>query len=255
MNLQGHTAFVTGSGRNIGRAIVLAFAREGANVVVNARSNQGEVDAVVREANELGAEAIGTLADVSDPDQVRAMVDKALTAFGTVDIVVNNAAVRPHVPFIELDYDQWRRVTGVDLDGAFLCCQAFVPGMIQRGWGRIINVAGMMAFEGRSGYSHISAAKMGLVGFTRSLAVELAPHNVLVNCVSPGTIDTINPNADPNMDASQREATAAARIQRVPLNRLGSPDEIASVCVFLASPGAGYISGQTIHVNGAADRR
>ncbi len=255
MSLEGHTAIVTGSGRNIGRSIALAFAREGANVVVNSRSNQREVDAVVGEVKELGAKVIGVLADVSDPQQVQAMVDQALAAFGTVDIVVNNAAVRPSKPFTEMDYDDWRRVTGVDLDGAFLCTRAFVPGMIQQKWGRIVNIAGMMAFEGRGGYAHISAAKMGLIGMTRALAVELAPHDILVNCISPGTIDTVNPNADQNIDESRRAEAAARRIARVPLGRLASPEEISSVCVFLASPGGGYISGQTIHVNGAADRR
>ncbi len=255
MSLEGHTALVTGSGRNIGRSIALAFAREGTNVVVNGRSSQGEVDAVVREAKELGVDAIGVMADVSDPAQVRHMTDTALATFGTVDIVVNNAAVRPHVPFTEMDYDQWRNVIGVDLDASFLCCQALVPGMIQQSWGRIINIAGMMAFEGRSGYVHISAAKMGLVGMTRSLAVELAPHNILVNCISPGTIGTVNPNADPDMDPARRAELVAERVARVPLGRLADPDEISALCVFLASPGGGYISGQTIHVNGAADRR
>ncbi len=254
MTLKGHTALVTGAGRNIGRAIALAFAREGANVVVNARSNGQEVEAVVVEAQALGVKAIGALGDISDPQQVQAVAEQALGAFGTVDILVNNAAVRPGRPFTELDYAEWRRVIGIDLDGAFLCTKAFLPGMIAQQWGRIINMAGMMAYEGHAGYTPVSAAKMGLVGMTRSLAVELAPHGILVNCVSPGTIDTTNPQTDA-MTPQQRAQASAQRSARVPLGRLGTQEEIAAVCVFLASPGGAYISGQTIHVNGAADRR
>ncbi|MBI4197478.1 MAG: 3-oxoacyl-ACP reductase FabG [Chloroflexi bacterium] len=254
MTLAGHTALVTGAGRNIGRAIALAFAKEGANVVVNARSNQREVDAVVREAQALGAKAIGALADISDAQQVQAMVERAREAFGKVDILVNNAAVRPGRPFAELDYAEWRRILGIDLDGAFLCTKAVLPGMIAQRWGRIINIAGMMAYEGHAGYTPVSAAKMGLVGLTRSLSVELAPHNILVNAISPGTIDTANPLAEPP-SPQQRAQAVAQRVARVPLGRLGTPEEIAAVCVFLASEGGSYISGQTIHVNGAADRR
>jgi 3-oxoacyl-[acyl-carrier protein] reductase len=254
MTLAGHTALVTGSGRNIGRAIALAFAKEGANVVVNARGNQREVDAVVREAQALGVKAIGALADISDAQQVQGMTERALGTFGKVDILVNNAAVRPGRPFAELDYAEWRRILGIDLDGAFLCTKAVLPGMVAQRWGRIINIAGMMAYEGHAGYTPVSAAKMGLVGLTRSLAVELAPHNILVNAISPGTIDTANPAAPPT-SLQQRAQAVAQRVARVPLGRLGTPEEIASVCVFLASEGGGYISGQTIHVNGAADRR
>lgn len=255
MLLEGRTALVTGSGRNIGRATALAFAREGANVVINARSSQAEVDEVVREAQSIGVGAIGILADIGNPQQVQEMADKALEAFGGVDILVNNAAIRPGRPFIDLDYEEWRRVIGVDLDGAFHCTKAVLQKMMDQRWGRIINIAGMMAFEGHAGYSHISASKMGLVGLTRSLAVELADHNILVNCISPGTINTVNPNANTDRPTEEQIEVVARRVARVPLGRLASSDEIAALCVFLASPGGGYISGQTIHVNGAADRR
>lgn len=216
MTLEGRTALVTGAGRNIGKAIALAFAREGANLVVNARSNGQEVEAVASEARSLGVKAIGALGDISDPQQVQSVAEQALRAFGAVDILVNNAAIRPGRPFTELDYDEWRRIIGIDLDGAFLCTKAFLPGMIAQQWGRIINMAGMMAYEGHTGYAHVSAAKMGLVGMTRSLAVELAPHGILVNCVSPGTIDTANPQADA-VTPQQQAAAAAQRAARVPL--------------------------------------
>lgn len=253
MILEGRTALVTGSGRSIGKATALAFAKEGANVVVNARASQEEVDAVVREAREMGVGALGVLADISAPQQVDRMAQQALDAFGGVDILVNNAAIRPGRPFAELDYDEWRHVLGVDIDGAFLCTKAFLPGMLERRWGRIINVAGMMAYRGNQGYAHISAAKMGLVGLTRSLAVELSPSNILVNCVSPGAINTRAP--DPDLTPEQQIEAVARRIENIPARRLGTAEEIAGVCVFLAGPAGGYISGQTIHVNGAADRR
>lgn len=253
MILEGRTALVTGSGRSIGKATALAFAKEGANVVVNARASQEEVDAVVREAREMGVGALGVLADISAPQQVDRMAQQALDAFGGVDILVNNAAIRPGRPFAELDYDEWRHVLGVDIDGAFLCTKAFLPGMLERRWGRIINVAGMMAYRGNQGYAHISAAKMGLVGLTRSLAVELSPSNILVNCVSPGAINTRAP--DPDLTPERQIEAVARRIENIPARRLGTAEEIAGVCVFLAGPAGGYISGQTIHVNCAADRR
>jgi 3-oxoacyl-[acyl-carrier protein] reductase len=251
MLLEGRTALVTGSGRNIGRATILAYAKEGANVVVNARSNQEEVDAVVKEAQDIGVKAIGVLADISDPASVQAMADKVLSTFGKVDILVNNAAIRSPRPFTEIDYAEWRRVISVDLDGAFHCIKAFLPGMLEQSWGRIINITGMMAHRGNPGMTHVSAAKLGMVGLTRSLSVELAPHDILVNCISPGAIGG-RPNPNP---LSEEEATQLARrLETIPINRRGTPEEIAGLCLFLTLPGGGYISGQHLHVNGAADR-
>lgn len=251
MHLENQTVLVTGSGRNIGRATILAYAREGANVVINAHTSRDQVDAVVMEAREIGVKAIGILADISDPYQVQGMADEVLKTFGKVDILVNNAVLREARPFTEIDFAEWRRIIGVDLDGAFHCIKAFLPGMIDQRWGRIINITGMMANRGNHGMTHVSAAKMGLVGLTRSLAVELAHYNILVNCISPGAIGW---SQDPNSLLPEEATRLDKRLASIPMNRLGTPDEIASVCVFLSLPAGGYISGQHIHVNGAADR-
>ena len=246
MKLEGQTALVTGSGRNIGRATVLAMAREGANVVVNARTNQAEADAVAQEARDLGVKAISVIADVSDKAQVDDMVAKALEAFGRIDILISNAAIRPHKPFLEVTYEDWRHVLGVVLEGAFFCSQAALPSMVAQNSGRLIFLSGDGAFTGGAMRAHVSAPKMGLTGLARGLASEFAPHNITVNVVSPGAIDTTRdlswyPGRNPSQAADS-----------IPLKRLGQPNEIAATCLFLASDEGGFITGQTIHVNGGA---
>jgi 3-oxoacyl-[acyl-carrier protein] reductase len=243
--LEGKIALVTGSGRNIGRATVLQLAREGANVVVNARSNQAEADAVVREAQALGVKAIAVIADMGRKDQVEAMAAKALSEFGRVDILINNAAIRPHKPFTEVTQEDWEAVRGVVLDGAFYLTRAVIDSMIKNKYGRILFFTGEGAFTGGSGRAHVSAAKMGLVGFARALASEFAAQNIRVNVVSPGSIDTRRDNPE----WYQGRAPNAAGI---PLGRQGKPDEIAAACLFLVSDDGGFITGQTIHVNGGA---
>ena len=146
MALDGKVALVTGSGRNIGRSIALALAKEGANVVVNARTNRKEAESVAEEVRALGAKAIPMLADVGDREQLEAMLDQALAEFGRIDIVVNNAATRPHKPFAEMSYEDWRGVLATDLDSAFLSTKAALPGMLERHWGRVINLSGLQAF-------------------------------------------------------------------------------------------------------------
>jgi 3-oxoacyl-[acyl-carrier protein] reductase len=241
-NLHGRVALVTGSGRNIGRATILGLARNGADVVVNARSNVAESESVASEARELGARAIATVADVSDQGAVYRMVGSAIEEFGRVDILVNNAGMRASKPFTEMTVEDWREVNGVNMDGPFFACQAVVPGMIERRWGRIINVSGLNAFKGRAEWAHVCAGKMGALGLTRALAAELAPHGILVNHIVPGAFDTTR---------VEGQSTPASNSD-VPVGRLGLPEEIAHTVAFLASDGATYITGQTIHVNGGA---
>ena len=243
MSLEGKTALVTGSGRNIGRSIALALARDGADVVVNARSNRAEADAVAAEVEELGRRALPVLADVGDKEQLEALLDQALDKFGGLDIVVNNAATRPHKPFAEMTYDDWRGVLATDLDSAFLTTRAALPGMMQKGWGRVVNLSGLQAFQGRHGGAHISAAKVGLIGLTRALATELGPSGIVVNCIVPGAIDT-------SREGMSNATRGSARIAEIPVGRLGYTDDIASLCAFLCSDAAGFINGQTIHCNG-----
>jgi 3-oxoacyl-[acyl-carrier protein] reductase len=241
--LEGKVALVTGSGRNIGRATVLKLAGEGAHVVVNARSNQGEADAVVREAQEMGVKAIAVVADVARKDQVEAMAARALSEFGRVDILINNAAIRPHKPFTEVTAEDWEEVRGVVLDGAIYLTRAVIGSMVKHEYGRILFFTGEGAFVGGNGRAHVSAAKMGLVGLARGLASEFAARNIRVNVVSPGSIDTTRANPE---WYGNRPPSAAG----IPLGRQGKVDEIAATCLFLVSDDGGFITGQTIHVNG-----
>jgi len=244
--LEGKVALVTGSGRNIGRATVLQLAGEGAHVVVNARSNQQEAESVAREARDLGVKALPVLADVGKKDEVEALAQKALAEFGRVDILINNAAIRPHKPFLELTDEDYERVRSVVLDGAFWLTRAIIPSMVKNKYGQILFFVGDGAFSGRgSGRAHLSAAKMGLIGMARGLASEFAPHNIRVNVVSPGSIDTRRDN--PEWYANRPPDAAG-----IPLGRQGHVDEIAATCLFLVSDSGGFITGQTIHVNGGA---
>jgi len=243
--LEGKVALVTGSGRNIGRATVLQLAGEGADIVVNARSNQAEADAVVREAQALGVKAFSFIADMGRKDQVEALAAKALSEFGRVDILINNAAIRPHKPFTEVTQEDWEAVRGVVLDGALYLTRALIDSMVKNNYGRILFFTGDGAFAGGRGRAHVSAAKMGLVGFARALATEFAPNNIRVNVVSPGSIDTSRANPE---WYSGRPPNAAG----IPLGRQGKPDEIAATCLFLVSDDGGFITGQTIHVNGGS---
>ena len=241
--LDGKVALVTGSGRNIGRATVLKLAAEGAHVVVNARTNEAEAEAVAREARALGVKALPIVADVGRQDQVEAMVSRALAELGRVDILISNAAIRPHKPFTELTVQDWETVRGVILDGALHLVRGVIGSMTANRYGRIVFLTGEGAFVGGAGRAHVSAAKMGLVGLARGLASEFAPQNVRVNVVSPGSIDTSRANPE----WYQGRPPSAAGI---PLGRQGSVDEIAATCAFLVSDEGGFITGQTIHVNG-----
>jgi 3-oxoacyl-[acyl-carrier protein] reductase len=241
--LEGKIALVTGSGRNIGRATILKLAAEGANVVVNSRTNQDEADAVAQEARALGVKALSILADVANKTQVDSMVAQALSEFGRIDILINNAAIRPHKPFTELTVQDWEEVRGVVLDGAFYCTRAVINSMVDNRYGRIVFFTGEGAFAGGAKRAHVSAAKMGLVGLARSLASEFAAHNIRVNVVSPGSIDTTRANPE----WYQGRAPNAVGI---PLGRQGTVEEIAATCLFLVSDDGGFITGQTIHANG-----
>ncbi|MBM3924523.1 MAG: 3-oxoacyl-ACP reductase FabG [SAR202 cluster bacterium] len=243
MDLKGKVALVTGSGRNIGKATVLELARQGADVVVNARSNRGEAEAVAREAREMGVRAQAAVADVGDAAQVERMVASAIKEFGRIDILINNAGLRKTTPFVDMTHQEWREIMAVNLDGPFYCCKAVAPGMIERKWGRIINVGGLYAFKGNKGFAHVGAAKMGALGLTRSLAVELAPYGIVVNHIVPGSFDT-------SREGGKRTQLTPAQLAGIPLGRLGQPEEVAKLCAFLSSDGASYITGQMIHVNG-----
>ena len=244
--LDDKVALITGSGRNIGRATALKFAAEGADIIVNARSNREEAEAVAEEVRALGRRALPVLADVSNKEQVDSMVKLGLDEFGKIDILLNNAAIRPHKPFLDLTLEDWEYVRGVVLDGAFYCTQAVMPSMVEHNFGRVLFFTGDGAWGGGAERGHVSAAKMGLIGLARSLATEFAPHNVRVNVVSPGSIDTSR--ANPEWYPQSRPPNASG----IPLGRQGQTDEIAATCLFLVSDDGGFITGQTLHVNGGS---
>jgi 3-oxoacyl-[acyl-carrier protein] reductase len=239
-DLQGRVAIVTGSARNIGRAIARALADAGAAVVINAKSSAAEAEAVARDIRDAGGKATAKLADVGIPDGAESLVATAVESFGRLDILVNNAAVRREMDFDKLDYQEWRDIIATILDGAYLCAHAALPHLIKAGGGSIVNIGGLSSFTGAARRAHVIAAKAGLVGLTRALAHDLAPHGVTVNCVAPGLIDTARRGPEPSHHATH--ATLAGR--------RGTPEEIAAVVRFLCGPGARYITGQTLHANG-----
>lgn len=245
MSLKGHVALVTGAGRNIGRAIVLELAGRGCDVVVNTQKSGGESEAVAAEARKLGVRALSLLGDVGRAEDVRRLAERALAEFGKVDVVVNNAAIRPRASFLEMSEEEWRRVLDVDLTSAFYTAKAFLPGMVAQGWGRIINLTGMNALQGYAGRAHVSAAKHGLWGLTKALARELGPQGITVNAISPGPID-------PERSDPEQAAHIRSQLDRIPLGRLGTAGDIAGLCGYLASDEGGFVSGQMIGVNGAA---
>lgn len=231
--VEGKVALVTGSGRNLGGTTVLELARRGADVIVNARSNREEAESVAEEARGLGVRAIALLADVGVEDQVNRMVTEALRQMGRIDILINNAGYRGgQRPISDMTTEEWRTAAAVNFDGPFFCTRAVVPSMIANRWGRIITVSGLNSWHGQANWAHICGSKMGAVGMTRALAVELAQHNILVNHVVPGAY--LN---RPNLAS-------------IPLGRIGLDQELANTYAFLCSDESSYITGQTFHVNG-----
>jgi 3-oxoacyl-[acyl-carrier protein] reductase len=242
--LAGKVAIVTGAGRNIGRAIARQLADAGASVVVNAKSNQKEADAVVAEIEVAGGKAIAVLADVADPAAVEAMAQAALKAFGRIDILVNNASLRREKPIGEMSYADWREVMGATLDSAFHGVHACLPAIKNAGGGTIINIGGMSAHLGAKGRAHVMTAKAALVGFSRALAHDLAADRITANCVVPGAIDTTRPGSSPNPAHHLTHGTISGE--------RGKPDDIAAMVRFLCGPGGRNVTGQTIHINGGA---
>jgi 3-oxoacyl-[acyl-carrier protein] reductase len=242
--LDGKVAIVTGAGRNIGRAIALALAESGASVVVNVRSNRAEADAVAREIEAAGGKALVHVGDVANASSVQAMAAAAMQAFGRIDILVNNAALRREKPFAEMSYAEWREIMDVTLDGTFHCVKACLPALRQSGAGTIVNIGGLSAHTGARDRAHVVTAKAGIIGFTRALAHDLAADGITVNCVVPGLIGTPRPKdkPEPAHHLTHQTITGAR----------GRPEDVAAAVLFLCGPGARYINGQAVHANGGA---
>jgi glucose 1-dehydrogenase len=246
MRLQGKTAVVTGAGTGIGRAIALAFAKEGASVVVDYVGDASVAEETLKKIGAMGGKSLGVAADVSNPDQVSGLIQQTLAAFGKLDIFVNNAGIEKKFAFVDYPLEEWQKIVAVNLTGAFLCSQAAARQMIAQGnGGRIINISSIhedLAFPLNAPYS---ATKGGLRMLMRTIAVELAPHQITVNNIGPGAIYTPI-DKDVEIDAKLNDQILA----EIPLGRWGKPEEVAQLAVYLASDDAAYITGSTHFIDG-----
>jgi glucose 1-dehydrogenase len=246
MRLQGKTAIVTGAGTGIGQAIALAFAKEGASVVVDYVGDASVAEETLSKINAMGGKSLGVAADVSNPDQVNGLIQQTLAAFGKLDIFVNNAGIEKKFAFVDYPLEEWQKIVAVNLTGAFLCSQAAARQMIAQGsGGRIINISSIhedLAFPLNAPYS---ATKGGIRMLMRTIAVELAPHQITVNNIGPGAIFTPI-DKDVEIDAKLNDQILA----EIPLGRWGKPEEVAQLAVYLASDDAAYITGSTHFIDG-----
>ncbi len=255
MFLDGRSAVVTGGGRGIGAAVARALAAEGAAVLVAARTAR-EVEAVAAELVEAGHRAYAATCDVTDPGSVAALAAEAAARLGSVDVLVNNAGIAPSAPLRSITLDSWNRTLAVNATGTLLCTQAFVPGMVERGWGRVVTVASIAARAGAPYIATYAASKHAVLGFTRSVAAELAPTGVTANAVCPGYVDTGMTEESiariVQKTGLPREKAEAAVLATSPQKRLLAPEEVAYLVVSLCHPLARGVNGQALVVDGGS---
>jgi 3-oxoacyl-[acyl-carrier protein] reductase len=241
LDLSGRVAIVTGASRGIGRAVAVTLAQAGAAVVAGARGEHAQ--AVTDEITAAGGRAIAVPVDVTDTAAIEAMVAQAASAFGRIDILVNNAGITRDQLLLRLKRDDWDAVLATNLTGAFACTQAVLKTMVKQRYGRIVNISSIVGQSGNAGQTNYAASKAGIIGFSKALALEVASRNITVNVVAPGLIDTDMTRAITG--AAQQDWSA-----KIPLGRLGTPDDIAAAVCFLASDAASYITGHVLAVNG-----
>jgi NAD(P)-dependent dehydrogenase (short-subunit alcohol dehydrogenase family) len=247
MQLAGKVVLVTGAQQGIGRAMALKFGAAGADVAINWLDDEGAAQTIAGQVRAHGRRALLVQADIGRLEQVQAMVSSTREGLGPIDILINNAGVFPRVPFLDMTERDWDYVVDVNLKGSCFCAQYVARTMISTGRpGSIINIASGAALRGSPRGVHYSASKGGVLSLTRAMALELAPHRIRVNAIAPGLTDT----AQPRYGSSEAEIAEMARA--IPLGRMAQPDEIARAAVFLASDSAGFITGQTLHVNGGS---
>jgi 3-oxoacyl-[acyl-carrier protein] reductase len=243
MNLEGKAALVTGASRGIGREIALELARQGANVAVNYSGSESKANEVVDEIKALGREAIAIKCDVSNSEEVAAMVKGTIDNFGKLDILVNNAGITKDNLLMRMKEEEWDDVININLKGVFLCTKAVTRQMMKQRVGRIINIASVVGVSGNPGQANYVAAKAGVIGLTKTTAKELASRNITVNAIAPGFITT-------DMTDKLSEEVKAEMLKQIPLARLGEPKDIAKMTAFIASEDSAYMTGQTLHING-----
>ena len=251
MQLEDKIAIVTGSSLGIGRAIAVAFAREGASLTINYRSHPEQGKEAVEEIEKSGGKAISVQADVSEPEGVKDLIQQTVQEFGRIDVMVNNAGIEQKVPFLETPLEVWEKVISVNLTGVWIGCQEAARQMVSQGnGGRIINVSSVHEDLPMPTNSPYCAAKGGVRMMMRTIAVELAPHDITVNNIAPGAVETpINKNLDDHPEQRQE------LISEIPLGRIGRPEDVASVAVYLASDASSYSTGSTFFVDGGMMRR
>jgi 3-oxoacyl-[acyl-carrier protein] reductase len=243
MRVDTKTALVTGGSRGIGRAVALELARAGAKVAINYAGNRTAAEEVLKIITDAGGEAMIIQADVGDAAAVDAMIKQVIERFGSLDILVNNAGITRDNLIMRMKEEEWDAVMHTNLKGIFLCTKAATKTMMKQRYGRIINMTSVVGIMGNAGQSNYAAAKAGVIGFTKSMAKELSSRNITVNAVAPGYIST-------DMTANLPEQAKTELANQIPLQRLGKPEDVAAAVLFLVSPGADYITGQTLNVDG-----
>ena len=243
MRAEKRAAFISGSGRNMGRACAKELATAGFNIVLNGSANREDCEQVAEEVRSLGVEVIIAMGDVGTKSDVETIIETALTAFGRIDVLINNAAIRPATQFLDMSDNDLERVMNVNCYGAVWFSRAFLPGMIEKGWGRIINFTGMNSLQGTAGRPHVAMSKHAAWGLTKALSREFGPKGITANIISPGTFP------DQDIDISQSEQFQRL-LKQNPTGRLGRSDDIAAAIGLLCSDKGGFINGQLLQING-----